>query len=147
MNSLERLKQEFTDLNRNPIVNTGTVVELKEDNYYEWEGCIIGASDSPYVNGLFRIKILFPKEYPEKSPDIIFLTPIYHLNVNPRKGKDEFDERLGHVSASFINWWKPEITAREILIQLYSIFYWPNPDSLMVLIEQQNIEKIGNYMI
>ena len=123
MNSLERLKQEFRDLTLNPISNMWIFVGLKEDNYYEWEGCIIGARDSPYVKGLFRIKILFPKEYPDKSPDIIFLTPIYHLNVNPRKGIEEFDERLGHVSASFTNWWKPEITAREMTTQLYSIFY------------------------
>ena len=37
MNSLERLKQEFRDLNRNPIFNMRTFVTLKEENYYEWE--------------------------------------------------------------------------------------------------------------
>ena len=72
MNSLERLKEEFNDIIRNPLSNLGIAVGLKEDNYYEWEASIIGARDSPYVKGLFKIKILFPQEYPDKAPDIIF---------------------------------------------------------------------------
>ena len=73
-------------------------------------------------------KILFPENYPNSCPEVIFLTPIYHLNVNRIKSKNG-SELLGHVSVSFINWWKPETTVKEILTKLYAIFYWPNPYS------------------
>jgi len=128
MNSLERLVKEYKDINRNPLSNMGITVGLNNDDYYEWNASYIGAKDSPYAGGLFYIKLLFPKEYPDKSPDIIFVTPIYHLNVNRRKSNNG-SELLGNVSVDFINWWKPETTVKEILTKLYAIFYWPNPHS------------------
>ena len=130
MNSLERLRSEFKDLNRHPIVNMGiTVSLLEENNWYEWKATILGAKETSYIGGLFYIKLLFPQEYPNKGPDIIFLTPIYHLNVNHKFTKYfEGCELLGHVSANFINWWKPETTVREMLTKLFAVFYWPNPD-------------------
>ena len=128
MNSLERLVQEYNDINKNPLSDMGITVGLENDDYYKWNASLMGAKDSPYAGGLFYIKLLFPKEYPDKSPDIIFLTPIYHVNVNRIKSQNG-SESLGDVSASFINWWKPETTVKEIITKLYAIFYWPNPDS------------------
>ena len=73
MNSLERLKEEFNDIQRDPLSNMGYSIGLfKEDNYYEWDIKLLGAKDSLYAGGLFHIKILFPKEYPDKAPNIIF---------------------------------------------------------------------------
>ena len=131
MNSLERLKEEYKDLICNPLSNLGITVGLSnQDNWYEWKFTLIGAKDSPYARGLFHMKLSFPKEYPDKAPNIIFLTPIYHLNVNPKFHKYyEDNESLGHVSASFVNWWRPKTTVREILTQLYSIFYLINSES------------------
>ena len=57
------------------------------------------------------------------------MTPIYHLNVNPRIYNYEGAEPLGFVNVSFINWWKPSTTVKEILIKLYSIFYWKTTES------------------
>ena len=128
MNSLERLVEEYKDTNRNKSNNMGITIGLPNDDYYEWTASYIGPKDSSYAGGLFHIKLLFPHEYPNKGPDIIFLTPIYHVNVNRIKSKNG-SESLGYVSASFINWWKPETTVKEILTKLYAIFYWPNPDS------------------
>jgi len=130
MNSLERLKQEYQDIITNPLPNIGCSVNLSNlDNFYEWKVCYFGPYDSMYGGGLFHMKLLFPEQYPAQSPEIIMLTPIYHLNVNSRKDNHPGSESLGHVSVSIINWWHPDTTIREILTQLYSIFYWPNPDS------------------
>ena len=144
MNSLERLKEEYKDLACNPLSHLGIAVGLSnQDNLYEWNFSLIGAKDSPYEGGLFQMKLSFPKEYPDKAPEIIFLTPIYHLNVNPRFHKYyEDNESLGHVSANFVNWWRPETTVREILTQLYSIFYLLNPESPYGI--DRNAEYIEN---
>ena len=110
------------------IHNLGYSIKLfKEDDIYEWDVVLLGAPDSLYNGGIFHIKLSFPKDYPNSKPEVIFLTPIYHLNINPRNFSKI--EPLGHVSVSFINWWNPKTTVKEILIQLYSIFYLQTNDS------------------
>ena len=129
MSSLELLKQyKYADCDT--IHNLGDSIKLfKEDDIYEWDIVLLGAPDSLYNGGIFHIKLSFPKDYPNSKPEVIFLTPIYHLNVNPLKLEGNEIEPLGHVSVSFINWWKPNTTVKEILIQLYSIFYLQTNDS------------------
>ena len=129
MSSLELLKQyKYADCDT--IHNLGYSIKLfKEDDIYEWDVVLLGAPDSLYNGGIFHIKLSFPKDYPKSKPEIIFLTPIYHLNVNPLKLEGNEIEPLGHVSVSFINWWNPKTTVKEILIQLYSIFYLQTNDS------------------
>jgi len=124
-----RLKKEYVDLFNNPILSLGISVGLvDEEDLYKWKFCLFGPKDTPYADGFFNLHLIFPKDYPEKNPEIVFLTPIYHPNVKHFKSED-IGESLGHVSVSFINWWKPETTPREILTRLYSIFYLPNPCS------------------
>ena len=127
MSSLELLKQyKYADCDT--IHNLGYSIKLfKEDDIYEWDIVLLGAPDSLYNGGIFHIKLSFPKDYPNSKPEVIFLTPIYHLNINPRNFSKI--EPLGHVSVSFINWWNPKTTVKEILVQLYSIFYLQTNDS------------------
>lgn len=129
MSSFELLKQyKYADCDT--IHNLGYSIKLfKEDDIYEWDVVLLGAPDSLYNGGIFHIKLSFPKDYPNSKPEVIFLTPIYHLNVNPLKLEGNEIEPLGHVSVSFINWWNPKTTVKEILIQLYSIFYLQTNDS------------------
>ena len=129
MSSLELLKQ-YKEADCDTIHNLGYSIKLfKEDDIYEWDVVLLGAPDSLYNGGIFHIKLSFPKDYPNSKPEVIFLTPIYHLNVNPLKLKGNEIEPLGHVSVSFINWWNQKTTVKEILIQLYSIFYLQTNDS------------------
>ena len=127
MSSFELLKQ-YKEADCDTIHNLGYSIKLfKEDDIYEWDVVLLGAPDSLYNGGIFHIKLSFPKDYPKSKPEIIFLTPIYHLNINPRNFSKI--EPLGHVSVSFINWWNPKTTVKEILVQLYSIFYLQTNDS------------------
>ena len=127
MSSFELLKQ-YKEADCDTIHNLGYSIKLfKEDDIYEWDVVLLGAPDSLYNGGIFHIKLSFPKDYPNSKPEVIFLTPIYHLNINPRNFSKI--EPLGHVSVSFINWWNPKTTVKEILIQLYSIFYLQTNDS------------------
>ena len=137
MNSLERIKEEFQDLLTNPLPNIGcTVGLLNDDNYYEWKITYACPKDSLYAGGLFSVKLLFPKEYPFKAPEIIFVTPIYHLNVNHKK----LDiPSLGFASANITNFWKSGTTVREVLTQIYPFFISRIRILLLVLREQKNI--------
>ena len=129
MNTLERLKKEFNELQSAPILSIGGTVCLQEEgNYYKWRATLMGPIDSLYAGGLFYIELLFPNDYPNKGPEIRFLTPIYHLNVNS-KDLSSYGCPIGLVKPSFTLWWKPSTTIREILMKLFSIFYLTNPES------------------
>ena len=123
-----RLKEEFNDLNLNPLTNIGVnqVILPKKDNYFEWEFILKGPKDSSYADGLFLLKAVFPDDYPEGRPKVYFITPVYHCNVNPKK--NEF-ENLGHVSLETLSWWYPEYTLRKAITSIFDLFNNQNPDS------------------
>ena len=126
----KRSAEEYKNLNHNPIANIGMCVGLVDDNNYDdWKVSFTGPHDTPYKGGLFFLRIHFPPDYPNKAPEVYFITPIYHLNVNPCAPKKEGDESLGHVCISTLNWWKPEYTIKEVLLNIYSLFYMANVDS------------------
>ena len=127
--SIGKIKNEIQFIKNYPFTDIGIHIDLpKGDNIFEWKGYLIGPDDTPYKGGIFNFKIIFPYNFPEKSPEIIFLNPIYHLNVNPKYLQLPGAENLGHVSISFLNWWNGKQKIREILIQLYTMFYLNNPE-------------------
>ena len=126
----KRSAEEYNNFHNNPLPNCGMCVGLiKEDCYDDWRITLTGPKDTSYKGGLFFMNIHFPPDYPNKAPEVYFITPIYHLNVNPCAPKKEGDESLGHVCISTLNWWKPEYKIREVLLNIYSLFYMANVDS------------------
>ena len=96
--------EEYLELKDNPISNCGVTVGLiNENSYDDWKISLTGPKDTPYKNGLFSLNIHFPPEYPNKAPEVFFVTPIYHLNVNPTVPRNPGDESLGHVCISTLN--------------------------------------------
>ena len=71
----------------------------------------------------------FPDDYPTNPPKVVFITPIYHLNINPYKSNIPGAEPLGQVSISTLYLWKPEYTIEELLTNIFCLLYNPNPDS------------------
>jgi ubiquitin-conjugating enzyme E2 D/E len=127
---LERIKDEFAELSNNPNANCGFTVGLVDDNsYFDWKISLFGPKDTSYKNGLFFLRIHFPPDYPSKPPEVYFITPIYHVNVNPCVPNEKGGEALGHVCISTLNWWKPEYKMKEVVLNIYSLFYMANPDS------------------
>ena len=126
----ERILQEFKEINRNPISNCGVTVGLfNEGDPMRWRVSLLGPKDTSYRGGLFYLSIQFPPNYPEKAPEVCFLTPIYHVNVNPRVPTSPGGEGLGHVCISTLNWWKPTSKIREVLSDIFALFYMANPES------------------
>ena len=128
--AMKRIKEEFDDLKANPLSNIGATVGLvNEDNIFEWNCSLMGPVETSYEGGLFFLKIKFPENYPEKEPEIVFKTPIYHININPFLPRYDSKESLGHVCISTLNWWKPENRIRDALKEIFTLFYLGNPRS------------------
>ena len=127
MNSIEgltRIKNEFREFNRSPLINLGCTFGLfNEDDFYRWRVTFLGPKDSLYKGGMFYLELKFPKDYPNNPPQINFLSPIFHPNVCPYKNS------LGLVCHNFIKNWNPSYTVGFILTKLYALFYQVNPES------------------
>ena len=128
--ALQAVRKEFQEISANPILNIGAQVGLiNKNNIMEWRCTMLGPKDTPFADGLFFLKIKFPDNYPNKAPEVSFLTPIYHINVNPKAPKLGQTESLGHVCISTLNWWKPTSNIREVLTDIFALFYLSNPES------------------
>ena len=130
--AMKKIKEELSDLSANPIANIGVTIGLPdENNIFEWQCSLMGPKDTSYNGGLFFLKVKFPDDYPAKPPEVCFKTPIYHININPHKPKtqEKGAEGLGHVCISTLNWWKDTYTMREVLVNIFGLFYMANPDS------------------
>ena len=100
-----RMYEKYKDLSMHPICNCGIAIGLVNDNIKEWNITMTAPKDTSYKGGYFFLNVHFPDNYPNKPPEVCFITLIYHLNINPKAPKfegDEFD-KLGHVSISTLN--------------------------------------------
>ena len=146
--SLNRVYEEYKELSSNPIANCVITVALTNDySYYDWIITMSGPKDSPYKGGLFYLHAHFPDNYPNEPPEVCFITPIYHLNINPRAPRSkayDFD-KLGHVSISTLNWWNPKYKMYEVLCNIYSLFYHHNADSPQGIDRAKEYNEDGGY--
>lgn len=117
MNNI-RISKELIDLEKDPPFNcSGGLID--KNDLYLWNATIIGPEDSPYSNGIFKLKIYFPEEYPFKAPKIIFTTKIYHPNINSN----------GNICLDILqNQWSPALTISKVLLSICSLLTDPNPD-------------------
>jgi ubiquitin-conjugating enzyme E2 D/E len=121
MTTIKRIQTELVRIKKNPLANI--FAEPIKDDLYNWTATIIGPSDTPYENGVFKLEIKFGDKYPHKPPKINFVTKIYHPNVNSGGGIC-----LDILSSQ----WSPVLTVQQILLSISSLMAAPNPDDPLV---------------
>lgn len=47
----------------------------------KWEAVIFGPEDTPFAGGIFKLKLEFCEEYPNKAPAVKFISKMFHPNV------------------------------------------------------------------
>ena len=125
LNAMKIIKDEYKQLIRSPLTSFGITVGIfDDDNIFEWKCTILGPKDTCYKGGIFILKIIFPENYPTGKPEVLFLTPIYHLNV---KYFTEFDQPLGHICVNTLNEWHDGDSVKKILPELFALLHKNNP--------------------
>lgn len=117
MSTIQRLNKELLDLKKNPPANCSA--GLIDDDIFHWQATIIGPEDTPYYGGIFELRIDFPQDYPFKPPNIVFITKIYHCNINNN----------GNICLDILkDQWSPALTISKVLLSICSLMNDQNPN-------------------
>ncbi|CAH4023565.1 ubiquitin-conjugating enzyme E2 T-like [Pieris brassicae] len=86
-----------------------------------------GPRGSPYESGQFKLVINVPDRYPFEPPQVKFVTPVYHPNI----------DAVGRICMNMLKMppkgsWLPTITIETLLISIQTLLANPNPDDPLV---------------
>ncbi|CDO73940.1 hypothetical protein BN946_scf185016.g97 [Trametes cinnabarina] len=71
------------------------------------------------LDGVFRLELFLPEEYPMAPPKVRFLTKIYHPNI----------DKLGRICLDILkDKWSPALQIRTVLLSIQALLSAPNPD-------------------
>lgn len=84
---------------------------------------VTGAHGTPYSQGVWKLHLRMPDDYPKNPPKATFKTHIYHPNV---------EENTGAVCLDTLKKdWESKLTLKDILITISCLLIHPNPDSAL----------------
>ena len=86
-----------------------------------------GIEGTPYEKGLFKVKLVFPDDFPNSMPKAYFLTKIYHLNI--RDPADGGDVCLKNYNKGGQQVYEYGCDIIKYLDKIYYMFCRNNPDS------------------
>ena len=106
-------------LTKNPV--DGIRIFIDNSNTSVLEAEIDGPNGTPYESGVFRLKLIFPSDYPNTPPKG-FLTKIFHPNVSD----------TGAICVNTLKKdWTPELGVKHILLVIRCLLIYPNPASAL----------------
>jgi len=128
--ALNRLRNELKEISKDTYYYYS--VSPQKDNFFKWDGIIIGPQDTIFEGANIKVALEFPQEYPNKPPLFHFVTPLFHPNVYKdgkvcisilHEGVDEFEYE------SLSERWNPSQSVNSILVSIHSMLSSPNLDS------------------
>jgi ubiquitin-conjugating enzyme E2 C len=54
----------------------------ESDNLFAWTGTLKGSVGTVYEGCTFKLRLVFPENYPFSAPTVTFTTPCWHPNVD-----------------------------------------------------------------
>jgi ubiquitin-conjugating enzyme E2 D len=114
----KRIGLELKNIRKDDELKTISAGPISEKNMFVWEATILGPQDSVYQDGIFKLNIRFPDNYPFRPPTIDFCTQIFHPNIG-ESGSICLDILSGS--------WSPILTISKVLLSISSLLTDPNP--------------------
>lgn len=117
---LRNVAKELNSLQNEPC--GGIKVFINDGDLTDIQACLEGPVGTPYENGVFKMKLVLPKEFPQSPPQGYFLTKIFHPNVS----------KNGEICVNTLKRdWKTDLGLRHILITIRCLLIHPNPESAL----------------
>ncbi|KAK8923831.1 putative ubiquitin-conjugating enzyme E2 37 [Platanthera zijinensis] len=122
-----RMQKEIKLLVSDPPPGVSFPFLSDEDNTFSnlttIEARLRGPEDTIYCEGLFTLKIQIPERYPFQPPNVCFVTPIYHPNI----------DNGGRICLDILNLppkgaWQPSLNISTVLTSVGLLLSDPNPD-------------------
>mmetsp|Transcript_8655 Transcript_8655/g.14024 ORF Transcript_8655/g.14024 Transcript_8655/m.14024 type:complete len:159 (+) Transcript_8655:172-648(+) len=91
-------------------------------NLMRWDAGIPGKKGTIWEGGLFKLRFIYPDDFPSSPPKVQFVPVLFHPNVYPS----------GTICLSILNAdedWSPTVTLKAILLGVQDLLDNPNPDS------------------
>ena len=125
---MTRLRKEWATLSSGSCVPPGVFIRLDEVRLDCARVLIVGPSCTPYEDGLFLFDVLFPCDYPQRSPVVQFLTTgggVFRFNPNLYAD--------GKVCLSLLGTWQGQAwdarysTLLQLLVSIQSMIFVQEP--------------------
>ncbi|CAF2923813.1 unnamed protein product [Rotaria sp. Silwood2] len=114
--SNRKVSKELDDLKKSSLDNF--TVFLTEENLLFWKVIMKGPDGTPYAGYYWLLSVEFSSDFPFQPPNIRFITPIYHCNIND-------DGRICHDILQ--SKWTPQTTMRVVFQEILNLIRDPNP--------------------
>lgn len=102
---IRRVVKEMQELVSQPP--EGIKVNINDDDVTDIQAFIDGPAGTPYASGMFKIKLVLGKDFPQGPPKAFFLTKIFHPNVSLN----------GEICVNTLKKdWKPDLGIKHILL-------------------------------
>ena len=73
---------ERYDLNIPIAMDSKFLFIIPKDNFFEWEAAIVGPEGSPFEDGVFIARLVFPQDDPLNPPSMRFVSTIFHPSIS-----------------------------------------------------------------
>ncbi|KAA8517861.1 hypothetical protein F0562_015350 [Nyssa sinensis] len=131
-NVVKQLAKELKNLDETPP--EGIKVGVDDDDFSTIYADIEGPAGTPYENGVFRMKLILSRDFPQSPPQGYFMTKIFHPNIATN----------GEICVNTLKKdWNPSLGLRHVLIVVRCLLIEPFPES--ALNEQAGKMLLENY--
>jgi len=131
-NVIRQLAKELKNLDESPPEGINVIVN--DDDFTTIFADIEGPAGTPYENGVFRMKLILSRDFPQSPPKGFFLTKIFHPNI----------ATSGEICVNTLKKdWNPGLGLRHVLLVVRCLLIEPFPES--ALNEQAGKMLLENY--
>ncbi len=121
MQGRKRLQKEIAQLLRSPP--DGVVCYPVGESLCELEAKLHPMDNTPYSQGVFKLAISCGDHYPNEPPNVRFVTPVYHPNIDSE----------GRICLNLLKMppkgcWAPSFNIAAVLSGIQILLAQPNPD-------------------
>uniref|UniRef100_A0A1B0BWC1 Ubiquitin-conjugating enzyme E2 S n=2 Tax=Nemorhina TaxID=44051 RepID=A0A1B0BWC1_9MUSC len=118
--TIRQVMKEIQSMVEHPL--EGIKIQINDADVTDIQASVDGPVGTPYVGGIFRVKIALGKDYPQSPPKAFFLTKIFHPNVASR----------GEICVDTLKKdWKPDLGVKHILLTIKCLLIVPNAESAL----------------